>query len=274
MSRPAPQPIAAERLQKILARCGMGSRRQIEALVRDGRITINGRPAGLGDSLAAGDRVAVDGERLRVVASAGAAPRVLAYHKPEGEVCTRRDEQGRPTVFDHLPRLGRGRWLNVGRLDTNTSGLLLFTADGELANRLAHPSGGLEREYAVRVRGEVSEQALQRLLAGVDLDDGPARFAHVEYRGGEGANRWYHVVLNEGRNREVRRLWEAVGTSVSRLIRVRFGPQTLPRALRPGKHRLLDAGELQALLDAADYGDGTRRRPELRVEREQRRHRR
>jgi len=241
-----------ERLQKVLARAGGGSRRAVEELVRAGRVMINGAPARLGDSLAPGDRVRVDERRYRVTAAAAPeVPRLLAYNKPAGELCTRRDERDRPTVFRNLPPLREGRWINIGRLDATTSGLLLFTTDGDLANRLAHPRAGLEREYAVRVRGEATPEIVRRLRRGVLLDDGPARFERVDFVGGEGSNRWYNVVIMEGRNREVRRLWEAVGLSVSRLMRVRFGTQPLPRGLRAGRCRALDEAQTAALLAAA-----------------------
>lgn len=239
-----------EKLQKVLARAGLGSRRQIERWIEEGRLTVDGAPAHLGQRVGPESRIALDG---RPVPLERLAPRhrILIYHKPEGEVCTRRDPEGRPTVFEHLPSLRAGRWITVGRLDVNSSGLLLVTDDGELANRLMHPSSGIEREYAVRVFGEVEESAVRRLTEGVMLEDGPARFESVRFAGGSGANRWYHVVLKEGRKREVRRLWEAVGAQVSRLIRVRYGPVTLPRRLRPGKWQALDKEDARALYELA-----------------------
>jgi len=192
--------------------------------------------------------VRVDGRLVRLPEpETAAAARVLLYHKPEGEVCTRRDPAGRPTVFEHLPGVGHGRWVGIGRLDLNTSGLLLLTTDGELANRLMHPRTGVEREYAVRVRGAPPDSAIRQLLAGVELEDGPAAFDAVQPAGGSGANRWYHVVIREGRKREVRRLWEAMGFAVSRLIRVRYGPIRLPRGLRSGRWRELDPEQVNAL---------------------------
>ncbi len=229
-----------ERLQKVLARAGYGSRRQIETLIEQGRIQLNGRTARLGDRVGPGDRIKVNGKLVPASRLQGKRTRLIAYHKPVGEICTRSDPQDRPTVFHNLPRLRGGRWIAIGRLDINTSGLLLFTTDGELANRLIHPSQQIEREYAVRVRGEVNEQILANLRKGVLLDDGPARFERIEDAGGEGSNHWYHVILREGRNREVRRLWESQGVTVSRLIRVRFGPIKLPRNLRPGKWQELE----------------------------------
>lgn len=237
-----------ERLQKHLSRLGVGSRRQIEDWIRAGRITVDGQPATLGLSLTGSETVLVDGRRIEL----GEAPRrrVLAYYKPEGEVSSRSDPDGRPTVFERLPRLAVGRWIVVGRLDLNSQGLLLLTTDGELANRLMHPSSEIEREYAVRVRGQVTAEMLEQLTSGVELDDGPARFDQLVDGGGEGVNHWYHVVLKEGRKREVRRLWESQGLIVSRLVRVRYGPITLRRGLRPGRWDELDETRINTLLDA------------------------
>ncbi len=232
---------AGERLQKVLARAGYGSRRQIETLIEQGRIQVNKRPAKLGDRVGPNDLIKINGKLVPKSRLRGKQARLIAYHKPIGEICTRHDPEGRPTVFEHLPRLRGGRWIAIGRLDVNTSGLLLFTTDGELANRLMHPSQQIEREYAVRVLGEVSEETLAALRQGVLLEDGPAHFDSIADAGGQGANHWYHVTLREGRNREVRRLWESQGITVSRLIRIRFGPVTLPRWLRPGKWQELDA---------------------------------
>lgn len=226
-----------ERLQKVLARAGHGSRRQVEEWIRLGRISVNGAQAELGQRVEEDDRIAIDGKNIQVSASTAVKdrPRVLVYHKPEGEVTTRSDPEGRPTVFDNIPELKTGRWITVGRLDINTSGLLLFTTHGDLAHRLMHPSSELEREYAVRVLGEVDANTIKTLLKGVELDDGMARFQRIDDAGGTGANHWYHVVLSEGRNREVRRLWESQGLKVSRLSRVRYGTVQLPRYLKPGK---------------------------------------
>lgn len=238
----------AERLQKILARAGYGSRRQVEDWIRAGRICVNGRPAELGLGVTATDTIEIDGRTIAVTAALGQpAPLTLLYHKPVGELTTRADPEGRPTVFDRLPPLKTARWIAVGRLDLNTAGLLLFTTDGELANRLMHPSSEIEREYAVRVLGAVSPGVLEHLLGGVELEDGRAAFATLRDAGGSGANHWYHVTLKEGRNREVRRMWESQGVAVSRLIRVRFGPIGLPRQLRPGHHRPLTRPEIVAL---------------------------
>lgn len=238
-----------ERLHKALARAGLGSRREIERWIAAGEVRVNGRVASLGDRVTPDDRVTVRGRPVAVRASA--RPQLIAYHKPEGEITTRHDPQGRPTVFSRLPRIRHGRWITIGRLDINTSGLLLFTNDGTLANALMHPAGGIEREYAVRVLGKVAPESLERLRTGVALEDGMARFAALTEAGGEGANHWYHVVLTEGRNREVRRLWESQGIRVSRLIRIRFGPIVLPPRLRRGHAQPVEPPELQALYGAA-----------------------
>jgi len=231
----------------------LGSRREIEGWIKAGRLTINGRTAQLGDRITTADRIALDGRLLKTLIHATLDERrVILYHKPEGELTTRKDPESRPTVFESLPRLRRSRWVSVGRLDTNTSGLLLFTTDGELANRLMHPSHEIEREYAVRVLGKITDEQLAELKAGVRLDDGMAKFDAIHEAGGEGANHWYHVILKEGRNREVRRLWEAVGVTVSRLIRIRYGAISLPRQLPRGAWRDATEGELAALMTAAD----------------------
>lgn len=241
--------MTAERLQKVLARAGLGSRREIEGWISAGRLRIDGVTAELGAQVSGVETITLDGKPL--ILAAPATSRVIAYHKPVGEVCTRQDTEGRPTVYDQLPRLQQGRWIGVGRLDINTSGLLLFTNDGELANRLMHPAQQLEREYAVRVFGEVDGLILNRLLQGVELEDGPARFLGLRDAGGSGANRWYHVILGEGRNREVRRLWESQGVQVNRLIRVRYGPIELGRHPIAGKWRELVPDELAMLRAAA-----------------------
>jgi 23S rRNA pseudouridine2605 synthase len=226
-----------ERLQKVLATAGHGSRRAIEDWIRGGRVTVNGRVAQLGDRARHGDDVRVDGRKLELVSASSLEREVLIYHKPLGEVTTRSDPQNRPTVFERLPAVANGRWINVGRLDVNTSGLLLFTTDGELAHRLMHPSTEVEREYLVRLRGQPGPAIIRRLLDGVELEDGPARFDRVFASRTDGSHGWYHVVLREGRNREVRRTWEAVGFEVSRLMRIRYGPIELPRDLAPGGWR-------------------------------------
>jgi 23S rRNA pseudouridine2605 synthase len=241
-----------ERLQKVLAAAGLGSRREIEGWIATGRVTVNGKPAKLGDRVEPSDRVSVDGRPVRGLEHpSDTRRRVILYHKPEGELTTRKDPEGRPTVFEALPRLRGSRWVSVGRLDTNTSGLLIFTNDGALANKLMHPSAEVEREYAVRVLGEVSEEHLKALMKGIRLDDGMAKFDDIQDAGGEGANHWYHVTLKEGRNREVRRLWEAAGFTVSRLIRVRYGSMSLPRNLPRGAWRDATEEETAALLATA-----------------------
>lgn len=226
----------SEKLQKVLARAGHGSRREIESIIEAGRVSVDGKIAKLGDrvEVTPGLKIRIDGHLISVRESAEQICRVLAYYKPEGELCTRNDPEGRPTVFDRLPKLRGARWIAVGRLDVNTCGLLLFTTDGELANRLMHPSREVEREYAVRVFGEVNDAKIRQLTMGVQLEDGPASFKTVSYRGGEGMNQWFNVTLTEGRNREVRRLWESVGVQVSRLIRVRYGDIDLPKGLPRG----------------------------------------
>ncbi len=223
----------------------------MEQLIAAGRITVNGRPASLGQRVGPEDRVARDGRPIRLAFGAS-APRMLLYHKPAGELVTERDPEGRPTVFDRLPRIRGGHWIAIGRLDFNTGGLLLFTDSGELANRLMHPRHEVEREYAVRVRGELSETQLERLARGVQLDDGLARFDAIEPRGGQGSNRWYEVILREGRNREVRRMFQALGITVSRLMRVRFGPFTLPPRLKRGQWRELEVAEVRVLIDTLE----------------------
>ncbi|GHU29675.1 hypothetical protein AGMMS50256_15060 [Betaproteobacteria bacterium] len=250
-SRHKEAPGKPERLHKLLAQSGIGSRREMEEVIAAGGVTINGETARTGQSAMPGDRIKVHG-RLVNVKFSNLLPRVLIYHKPEGEIVSRDDPEHRPSVFNSLPRLSGSRWVAVGRLDFNTSGLILFTTSGELANRLMHPRYELEREYAVRVLGELPPEMQQRLLEGVELDDGPARFSSLADAGGEGANHWYRVSLSEGRNREVRRMFEAVGVTVSRLMRVRYGPFSLPSNLRRGQSRELEEKEIRQLM--ADFG--------------------
>lgn len=237
----------SEKIQKILANAGVGSRRQVESWIQEGRITINGRLATIGDRMTYHDTVCVDGREIKLLKSKNQKSRVLIYHKPEGEICTRDDPERRPTIFESLPLIRNSRWICVGRLDFNTSGLLLITNDGDLANRLMHPSSEIEREYAVRIRGEVTPEILQKLQKGVDLEDGLAKFNHIVDAGGSGTNHWYHVTVKEGRNRLVRRLWEALGFEVSRLIRVRFGNVYLPSGLKRGQHVELTEAEVTEL---------------------------
>ncbi|QEW05681.1 23S rRNA pseudouridine(2605) synthase RluB [Nitrincola iocasae] len=242
----------SEKLQKVLARSGVGSRREMERWIEAGRVSINGRLAGLGDRVGESDQVMVDGRPAKLIFASESPRRVVIYNKPLDEVCTRHDPEGRPTVFDNLPPLKQGRWIVVGRLDINTTGLLIFTTDGELANRLMHPSAEIDREYAVRVLGEITETMLEQLTKGVLLEDGMARFTDVRFFDGEGANKWYHCVLMEGRNREVRRLWESQGIQVNRLKRVRFGPVFLPSDVKVGTWRELGRKESNML--AAEVG--------------------
>ncbi|ARU05230.1 hypothetical protein CCO03_11545 [Comamonas serinivorans] len=239
----------APKLHKVLAQAGMGSRLEMERLITEGRISVNNEPAHVGQRIQFGDVIKVNGKPVRVHIAPPPA-RVIAYHKPEGEVVSHNDPQNRPTVFRSLPRLPTGKWQSVGRLDLNTEGLLLFTNSGSLANRLMHPRFGLQRQYAVRVLGALSDDEKQRLLDGVQLEDGPAQFSAIEDGGGEGANQWYRVTISEGRNREVRRMMEAVGHAVSRLIRIRYGAMLLPRGLRRGHWMELDHRDIRALTEA------------------------
>lgn len=241
----------SERLQKVLAAEGLGSRREIERWIEAGRISVNGAVALLGAKVGAADVVELDGKRLRLGANK-TERRVIIYNKPEGEVSTRSDTEGRKTVFDRLPVKRGERWIAVGRLDMNTSGLLLFTNDGELANALMHPSNQIDREYAVRVKGDVDEDIMKALREGVLLDDGMARFTDIQRgRNATGANSWYYVVLMEGKNREVRRLWESQGIQVSRLKRVRFGNVFIPSSLKAGKYTELAKGQVDSLYELA-----------------------
>lgn len=245
----APQP-ETPKLHKVLAQAGLGSRLEMEQLIMEGRISVNNEPAHIGQRIQFGDQIKVNGKPIRVRIAPPPA-RVIAYHKPVGEVVTHDDPQNRPTVFRKLPKLQQGKWQSVGRLDLNTEGLLLFTNSGELANKLMHPRFGLEREYAVRVLGALSNEERQRLLEGVSLDDGQAQFGSIDEGGGEGSNVWYRVTISEGRNREVRRLFEAVGHAVSRLIRIRYGAMVLPRGLKRGAFMELDERDILALTRAA-----------------------
>ncbi|RKZ66422.1 MAG: hypothetical protein DRQ44_06765 [Gammaproteobacteria bacterium] len=238
--------MSSERVQKALARMGYGSRREIERLIGEEKIRINGQLAKLGDHVTEGDKVNV-GNRRAIIKSDVNRIRVLLYNKPEGEICTQKDEQGRPTVFKSIGRLKEGRWIGVGRLDINSSGLLLFTNYGDLANHLMHPSSEIEREYAVRVQGEVTQDMIKNMLKGVELEDGLLKFDQILDGGGQGANHWYHVILKEGKNREVRRLWQSQDVRVSRLTRVRYGSIVLPRDLKVGKKLELTLDEIKTL---------------------------
>lgn len=236
------------KLQKLLAQKGLGSRREMEALIASGEVSVNGKTATLGDRAGPGDVISI-GRRVIRVHAEEELPKVLLYHKPEGEIVSRDDPQGRPSVFDKLPHLRSSKWIAIGRLDFNTSGLLIFTSDGGLANRLMHPRFEMEREYAVRLLGQLSEEQMKQLTTGVALDDGQAAFTYLADQGGEGANHWYRVILKEGKNREVRRMFEAIGLTVSRLMRVRFGPINLPPRIKRGQWLELDEKETRRLLN-------------------------
>lgn len=243
-----------ERLQKVLAQAGLGSRRELEKWISQGRVKVNGTVAGLGDRIVFSDKVYVDDRYVKIPRRSDQEYRVIVFSKPEGVVCTHSDPEGRPTVFDYLPKLDGQRWISVGRLDINTSGLLILTTDGELANRLMHPSYGVDREYAVRINGEVDAAMIERLKQGVLLDDGVAKFTDIQEFGGEGRNRWFHVVVMEGRNREVRRLWESQDVQVSRLKRVRYGCIFMPSRIKVGGWEELKVKEINDLRALVDLG--------------------
>ncbi len=255
LKRGSTKPQLEERLHKVLANAGLGSRRMLEQRIQNGDIDINGETASIGTSVHAGDRIGVDGKHFVVSTDTRDDAEVLIYHKPEGVVSTREDPEGRPTVFEQLPRLKGARWVAVGRLDINTTGLLLLTTDGELANALMHPSSGVEREYLCRVHGEVPAEMLERLKAGVELDDGPAHFDDVSVISQSGSHSWFRVVIREGRNREVRRLWDSQGFLVSRLKRIRYGNVELPRTLRRSQSDTLDAESVKDLRKLAGLKD-------------------
>ena len=242
----------SEKLQKVLARVGLGSRRYMEEVIAAGRVSINGRVAQVGERIEPTDELRIDGRKVQFQIEDEIRRRVLIYYKPEGEICSRNDPESRPTVFEQLPSIPGDRWVMVGRLDINSTGLLLFTNDGELANRLMHPSNEIEREYAVRVMGEVTPQLKKNMTEGVVLDDGPAKFESFSEIGGEGINRWYQVVVKEGRNREVRRIFESQGLKVSRLLRTRYGTVILPRELRTGRWIELDKNDIDNLTKSVE----------------------
>jgi 23S rRNA pseudouridine2605 synthase len=255
-----PQP-EQPKLHKVLAQAGMGSRLEMEQLIMEGRISVNNEPAHIGQRIQYSDHVKVNGKPIRFRIEAPPT-RVIAYHKPAGEVVTHDDPQNRPTVFRKLPKLYQGKWQSVGRLDLNTEGLLLFSSSGDLANNLMHPRFGLEREYAVRVLGKLNKEEKQKLLDGVQLDDGMAQFGSIEDGGGEGANCWYRVTISEGRNREVRRMFESVGHAVSRLIRIRYGAMMLPRGLKRGAWMELGETDIRALMNAVSASSKPRQHAE------------
>ena len=241
---------APEKIQKVLARAGAGSRREIERLIEQGQVMVNGKPAELGMRIIGNERIKVAGKPVDRRAMQPYKARVIILNKPEGCICSRHDPEGRKTVFEFLPAIARGRWIVVGRLDFNTSGLLLFTDDGELANALMHPSNQIDREYSVRVMGELNPAIQRKMTEGVVLEDGPASFEHLIDTGGTGLNHWYNVVLKEGRNREVRRIFESQEIQVSRLIRVRYGSVELPRELRQGRYRYLESNDVRQLYES------------------------
>lgn len=240
--------VATHKLQKLLAQKGLGSRREMEAWISAGRVSVNGKVATLGDRVGAEDTVRI-GKRVIRFDLTERLPRVMLYHKSEGEIVSRQDPQGRASVFDKLPHLKSSKWIAIGRLDFNTSGLLIFTTDGNLANRMMHPRFEVEREYAVRTQGELTSEQMKQLTTGIELEDGEAAFDYLADQGGEGSNHWYRVILKEGKNREVRRMFEAVGLRVSRLMRVRFGPINLPPRIKRGQWLELDEKEINRLLD-------------------------
>ncbi|MEE9493768.1 MAG: pseudouridine synthase [Gammaproteobacteria bacterium] len=243
-----------QRIQKLLANAGHGSRRKIEALIREGRITVDGKPALIGQPVTGAEKIRIDKKPIKPISlsESEAQHHYLIYHKPVDEICTRNDPEGRPSVYKRLPPVADRRWISVGRLDINSSGLMLFTTDGALANKLMHPSSAIDREYAVRVLGDVGGDIIERLQEGVMLEDGIARFTDIQKGSGQGANQWYYVVIQEGRNREVRRLWQSQDITVSRLMRVRYGPVILQKSLRPGRWKYLELSDIDLLYQAAE----------------------
>ena len=247
ISEPVEAPAGSQKIQKMLAAAGFGSRREMETWIAEGRVLINGTVASLGSRVHADDRILVDKRPVKLNFEVE-LPRILIYHKPEGEIVSRDDPKARKSVFDELPRVRNAKWIAIGRLDFNTEGLLIFTTHGELANRLMHPSFEVEREYAVRIMGELSQEQMQQMTAGIELDDGMAYFERIAEQGGEGSNRWYKVIIREGRNREIRRMFEAMGMMVSRLIRVRFGMVNLPPRVKRGQMLELESVQVVAIL--------------------------
>jgi len=261
--QPVAEPVLVEeRLQKALASAGLGSRREMETWISEGRVQVNGETAVIGSKVCASDIIKVSGKRV-YIRFEDKRTRVLIYHKAEGEIVSRDDPEGRDTVFDNLPKLRGSKWIAIGRLDFNTEGLMIFTTSGELANNLMHPRFEVEREYAVRVLGELTDEMIQKLLDGVELDDGPAKLQSLFVAGGEGANRWYRVIIMEGRKREVRRLFEHLGLTVSRLTRIRFGPIALPPQLRRGQKTELDEDAVAQILNWAEMAPSPRRKPHI-----------
>ncbi|MGS2717609.1 23S rRNA pseudouridine(2605) synthase RluB [Eionea flava] len=248
VTEPSPE---GEKLQKVLARAGLGSRREMERVIQQGQVVVNGQVATLGDRVSLNDKIDVNGRRIKLEKPEERRIRVLLYNKPEGEICTRSDPENRPTVYDRLPPIKGDRWISVGRLDFNTSGLLLFTNDGELANKLMHPSSVIDREYLARIQGDVDNDMKQRLRDGVELDDGVAKFTDIVDGAGEGRNQWFYCVVMEGKNREVRRLWESQGVSVSRLKRVRYGNIFIPSHVRVGQWIEMTESEIKELCGTA-----------------------
>ena len=251
----------SDKLHKVLADAGIGSRRDMEELIVAGRVSVNGQPAHVGQRVMPSDQVRLNGKPINLRRAQGKAPRVILYHKPSGEIVSQDDPEGRPSVFEKMPKLSGARWVAVGRLDFNTEGLLVLTTSGELANRLMHPRFEVEREYAVRVIGELSEDQRQQLVTGVELEDGPARFSRLEDAGGQGINHWYRAVIAEGRNREVRRVFEAIGMQVSRLIRIRYGSIQLPRTLARGRYQELSSAWVEAWMHDLGVNDGAAAKP-------------
>lgn len=248
----------SEKIQKVLANAGLGSRRQIEEWIKAGRVSVNGEVAKIGDRITEHAAVSIDKRPIKLFKSQDKKTRVLVYNKPEGEICTRNDPEGRPTVFGSLPMLRNGRWIAIGRLDINTQGLMLFTNNGELANKMMHPSTELEREYAVRVHGQVSPEMVENLKSGVKLEDGMGNFEKITAAGGEGSNSWFNVIVKEGRNRLVRRLWETQGVKISRLMRVRFGSIALPRGLHRGQWEEMEMDDIDRLMRALPSASQTK----------------